>query len=65
MTTQRAESYQREIGLYITDMEETVSVLGQEEGYTVKYSLSAREIPRAEPEGFLKGSGYISPCIPT
>ena len=30
----------------------------------VKYSLSAREIPRAEPERFPKGSGYISPYIP-
>ena len=26
----------------------------------MKYSLSLREIPRANPEGFLKGSGYIS-----
>ena len=26
----------------------------------MKYSLSPREIPRAKPEGFLKGSGYIS-----
>ena len=25
-----------------------VSVLGQEEGYTVKYGLSLREIPRAQ-----------------
>ena len=39
----------------------TVSVLWRVEGYTVKYSLS----PRAEPEGFLEGSGYISPYIPT
>ena len=39
----------------------TVSVLWQEEGYTVKYSLSTREIARAEPEG----SSYISPYIPT
>jgi hypothetical protein len=23
-----------------------------------------REIPRAEPKGFLEGSGYISPFIP-
>ena len=42
-----------------------VFVLWQEEGYTVKYSLSTWEIPRAEPEGFPKGSGYISPYIPT
>ena len=30
----------------------------------VKYSLSQRKIPRAEPEGLSKGSGYISPYIP-
>ena len=46
-------------------LHKTVSVLWQEEGYTVKYSLSSREIPRAEPEGFPEGSGYISPYIPT
>ena len=42
-----------------------VSVLWQEQGYTVKYSLSTKEIPRGEPKGFLEGSGYISPYIPT
>ena len=42
-----------------------VYVLWREEGYTVKYTLSTREIPRAEPEGFPEGSGYISPYIPT
>ena len=26
----------------------------------MKYSLSTREIPRAEPKGFPDGSGYIS-----
>ena len=31
----------------------------------MKYSLSTREIPRAEPMGFPKGSGYISRYIPT
>ena len=31
----------------------------------MKYSMSMREIPRAEPEGFPEGSGYISPYIPT
>ena len=31
---------------------DTVSALGREEGYTMKYSLSIREIPRAEPKGF-------------
>ena len=29
----------------------------------VKYSLSTRELPRAEPERFSEGSGYISPYI--
>ena len=33
----------------------TVSVVWREKGYTVKYSLSTREIPRAEPEGFPEG----------
>ena len=31
----------------------------------VKYSLSKREIQCTELEGFPKGSGYISPYIPT
>ena len=31
----------------------------------MKYSLSPREIPKAEPERFPKGSGYISQYIPT
>ena len=33
-------------------------------GYTVKYSLSPREIPRAPPSGIPSCSGYISPYIP-
>ena len=41
------------------------NILWQEEGYTVKYGLSTREIPRAEPKGFLEGSGYISQYILT
>ena len=44
---------------------EIVSLLWQEEGYTVIYSLSTREIPRAKPDEFPEGSGYISPYIPT
>ena len=32
-------------------MIENVSVLGQEEGYTMKYGLSPRKFPRAQPEG--------------
>ena len=43
----------------------TVSVIRREEEYTMKYSLSMREIPRAEPKGFLEGSGYISLYILT
>ena len=31
----------------------------------MKYSLSPREIPRAKPEGYPEGSGYISLYIPT
>ena len=31
----------------------------------MKYSLSKREIPRAEPKGFPEESEYISPYIPT
>ena len=42
-----------------------VSVLGQEEGYTVKYGLSLRDYPRAQPKGNPKGSGPILPYIPT
>ena len=30
----------------------------------MKYRLSPREIPRAEPEGFPEGSGDISSCAP-
>ena len=36
------------------------SVLWREEAYTMKYSLSPREIPRAKSEGLPEGSGYIS-----
>ena len=42
-----------------------ISVLWRQDGYTVIYSLSPREIPRAEPEVFPEGSGYISPYILT
>ena len=44
---------------------ENVTVLWREEGYTMKYRLSPREIPRAEPEGFPEGSGDISSYTPT
>ena len=37
-----------------------VSVLWQEEGYAMKYSLNQREILTAKPEGFTEGAGYIS-----
>ena len=45
-----------------TKLYRIVSVLRR---YTVKYSLSSREIPRAKPKGFSEGSGYISQYIPT
>ena len=31
----------------------------------MKYSMSMREIPKAEHKGFPEGSGSISPYIPT
>ena len=31
----------------------------------MEYCLSLREIPRAKPKGFPKGSGYISLYFPT
>ena len=40
------------------------SLLWLKSGYTVKYSLSPREIPRAPPSGFPLCSGHISPYIP-
>ena len=43
----------------------SVSVLGREEGYMVKYGLSPRNCPRAQPKGNPKGSGLILPYIPT
>ena len=46
-------------------MENIVSVLGREEGYRVKYGLSPRDCPRAQPEGNPEGSGLILPYIPT
>ena len=42
-----------------------MSVLWLKSGYTVKYTLSPREIPRAPPSGFPLCSGYISPYIPS
>ena len=36
------------------------SVLRREEGYIGKYSLSPREIPRADAKGFPEGSGFIN-----
>ena len=43
----------------------SIFVSWQEEGYMVEYSLSQREIPRAELKWFPKGSGYNSEYIPT
>ena len=37
-----------------------VSVLGREEGYPMKYGLSPRKFPRAQPEGTSEGSGHVS-----
>ena len=36
------------------------TVVWQDEGYSMKYSLSPREIPRSKPKGFPEGSGYVS-----
>ena len=44
---------------------ETVSVLWWEKELKVKYSINLREISRAKPKGFLKGSGFISMYIST
>ena len=45
---------------------ENVSVLRQDEGYTVKYSLSLREIPRAKPRGISQGLRlYFTVYFPT
>ena len=41
------------------------SVLWEEKVYTVKFSLSAKEILRTKTEGFPEDSGFISPYIPT
>ena len=35
----------------------TVSVLGRDEGYMVKYNLCLKEFPRAKPEGIPEGKG--------
>ena len=48
--------------LYCTLLYCTVSVLLREEGYTMKYSLSSREIPRAKPEGFPRAQAIFH-CI--
>ena len=44
---------------------QNVTVLWREEGYTLKYCLSPKEIPRAPPSGFPSGSGNISLYTPT
>ena len=49
----------------ILGLGQTVSVLGREEGYTVKYGLSSRDCPRAQLEADPKGSGLILLYIPT
>ena len=45
-------------------MGNTVSILGQEDVYTVKYGLSPRNCPKGQPEGNPKGSGHILQYIP-
>ena len=53
-------------GRYLmTHVVNIASVLWRDKGFTVKYSLSTREIPRAEPGGCPGASGYISPYIQT
>ena len=42
------------------DWKYIVTVLRREEGHTMKYCLSPREILKAEPKGFPEGSGNIS-----
>ena len=37
----------------------TVTALGREEGYTMKYSLSPKEMPSAKPEGFLRAQAIF------
>ena len=42
----------------------TVSVLGREEGYTVKYTPCLKEFPRAKPEGTPEGKGIYLTVYP-
>ena len=42
-----------------------ISVSWNNEWFMVNYTLSMKEIPRAKPEGYLKGSGYISSYMMT
>ena len=49
----------------VTNISKTVFVLWREEGYTEKYSLSQKEIPRVKPRGFPDRLGFSSLCIPT
>ena len=41
----------------------TVSVLGQEEGYTVKYGLSLGDFPRGNPLKFLVTQASMGPMV--
>ena len=44
---------------------ENISVLGQEEGYTVKYTpLPRKEFPRAKPKGTREGKGVYLTVYP-
>ena len=42
----------------------TVSVLGREEGYTVKYTPPPEEVPEAKPEGTPEGGGEYLTVYP-
>ena len=42
----------------------TVSVLGRDEGYTVKYTPSPEGVPEGEAEGTLEGEGVYLTVYP-
>ena len=43
----------------------SVTVLGQDEGYTVKYTLCLKEFLRAKPEGSPEGKGLYLTVYPS
>ena len=42
----------------------SVSVIGQDKGYTVKYTICLTEFPRAKPEGTPEGQGLYLTVYP-